>query len=82
MEQAAGSGDAAGGGGRGKGGASGGGRKATGPPPPGNLDGFGIVTLASLFPVALVLTMGLLLNATMSADDIRTIQRDEYGICT
>ena len=25
--------------------------------------------------------MGLLLNASMTADDIRTIQRDEYGIC-
>jgi len=50
-------------------------------PPPASLDGFGIVTLASLFPIAFVLILGLLMNATMSADDIHRVQRDQFGIC-
>ena len=33
-------------------------------PPPASLDGFGIVTLASLFPVAFVLILGLLMNGS------------------
>jgi hypothetical protein len=41
-----------------------------------SLDGFGIVTLASLFPVALVLTLALFVNATLTADDIRQMQMD------
>lgn len=51
--------------------------EATGSPPPpegGALDGFGIVTLASLFPVALVLALGLMINATVTAGEIHSMQ--------
>lgn len=37
---------------------------------PSPLDGFGVVTLASIFPVALVLCLALLVGHTVSVDDI------------
>eukprot|EP00041_Stephanoeca_diplocostata_P033442 m.1105455 g.1105455 ORF g.1105455 m.1105455 type:complete len:802 (-) comp24339_c0_seq4:3596-6001(-) len=46
---------------------------------PSPLDGFGVVTLASIFPVALVLCLALLVGHTISVDDILTRQTDANG---